>query len=114
MNDTPIYTHGRKVGEVRGATFYKTISAAKHFLRQPPAIAFDISTLADAERAGARIVQVTDRDTGNIYRAAIHTIRRKGIYINRGFGEQIALALKEWSVNGAPQVEQLALFGGVP
>ncbi len=111
---TEIFFNGRAIGEVRGATFYKNLCASKHFLRTPPAIAFDVTTLDDAERAGARFVQVNDADTGNFYRAPMQLIRHKGFGVNRGCGAQIALALKEWSVNGAVKAQQLNLFGGVP
>lgn len=97
---------GKVVGDVRGDTFYKTLSASRHFLRMPPSIGFDMDTLNAAERNGARIVQVTDKDSGKIYRALIYTIRRRGFTVNRGYGLQLALRLKFWSLNGAPLVEE--------
>jgi len=112
MNDIPIRcSNGKAVGYVRGDTFYKTVSASKHFLTTPPGIGFDVDTLDAAERNGARFVQVTDRESGTMYRATLQQIRRKGFRVNRGFGVQLALALKEWSVNGAPLAEQLTLGG---
>lgn len=111
--DISINVNGRVVGTVRGDTLYKTIHGERHFLRYPPAIAFDFVTLETAERAGAQYVQVKDADSGKLYRASVQTIRRKGMFVNRGHGDQIALALKDWSVNGAPVGEQLVLFGGV-
>ena len=73
-NETPIYSGKRIVAKVRGDTLYKTVNSSKHFLKIPPAIAFDISTLEDAERAGAVRVQVKDRDTGTSYKATIKHI----------------------------------------
>ena len=102
-NQIPIYAGDRVVGYVKGDTFYKTISGSKHFLRQPPAILFDIQSLSDAEGYAAIYCHVTDRDTGNIYTASIALIWGKPIYKDYGFGKQVGLCLKEWTVNGVLQ-----------
>jgi hypothetical protein len=101
---TPVYREdGRRVvGYVRGDTFYKTLSGSKHFLRQPPAILFDIQSLESAQRYGAKNVQVKDRETGKIYRAPIALIWEKAIYKDYGFGAQVGLCLKDWTVDGTP------------
>ena len=45
---------GKKVvGTVEGNTFSKTVDSSKHFLRTPPAIAFDELALSQAEEMGA-------------------------------------------------------------
>lgn len=93
----PIRVNAKTIGEVRGETFYKNLVASKHFLRVPRAIAFDVSSLTDAENADARFVQVTDIETSRVYRASIATIRAKGFRVARGFGEQIALAMEFWN-----------------
>lgn len=93
----PVYAGGRVVGQVRNGTFHKSI-AANHYLRVPPAIAFSLESLSQAERAGASRVEVKDRDTGTIYRATIAHIREHGFPLNRaGFEPQIALALDGWT-----------------
>ncbi|MBI5879947.1 MAG: hypothetical protein HZB53_20050 [Chloroflexi bacterium] len=97
------------VGHVRGDTFYKTLRAG-HFLTKPPAIAFDLSTLHDAERAGARWVHVTAAETGRTYRASMATIWTRGFRVARGFGEQWALSLAEWAHDGETVGAQLPLF----
>ena len=101
-NKKPIFCGNRVVGNVNGDVFEKYITGSKHLLRIPPAIAFDISTLDDAERAGAVWAKVKDRETGNIYRAKIQDIRDKGIWLERGFGNQKYLPLSYWSINGNP------------
>lgn len=110
---TPIYIAGkaRAVGNVTGDTFHKNITGRKHLLRKPPAIAFDTSTLHDAEQAGAAFVVVTDTDTGKQYRASIKAIFRHGTPFNRGFGDQIYLPLGWWKRPDAP--EQVSLFSEV-
>jgi len=116
LTRTPIRCNAKIIGDVRGETFYKNLIASKHFLRVPRAIAFDVSSLTDAERAGARCVQVTDIETSRIYRQSIATIRAKGFRVARGYGEQIALALEFWNRDDdnsddddaqKPRVEQL-------
>lgn len=108
---TPIYAPGRRhpIGHVVGGAFVKHIAFSRHALRRPRAIAFDASTLDDAERAGATIVEIYDTETGAVYRAAIATIRRAGFPVRRGHGNQWALGLEHWSRNGAtPEAERQA------
>jgi len=100
----------RVVGEVREGVFYKRLRAS-HFLRTPPAIAFDVSTLREAERAGACYVEITDLESGRVYWAAISTIWERGFPVNRGHGEQWGLALGKWGHKGESLAEQLPLFG---
>lgn len=125
---TPIYLPGssKPIGHVSGLFFRKNIVGSRHILRKPPAIAFDRTTLDDAERAGATHVSVTDTETGRTYVSAIKTIRRCGFTVARGHGNQIALTLDRYSIDRAqPQAErqaaatnqerkelQLDLFGG--
>ena len=104
----PIYVSGRVVGHVEGDTFYKTLRASVHFLRRPPAIAFDVSSLFDARDAGATKVHVTDSETGRVYVARIADILRDGRRFDRGFGEQIYYLLSRWRAPDAPQ--QMTLF----
>jgi endonuclease YncB( thermonuclease family) len=92
-----IRVKNKVVGYIEGDTFHKQVEASRHFLRRPPAIAFDVSTLDDAEKQGAKHVCVTDRETWKEYHARMSTVRDKGFSMNRGYGNQIALPLTEWS-----------------
>lgn len=100
--NTPIFVRGRDrpIGYVEGGVFRKSVRASIHFLSRPRAIAFDRSTIEDAEKAGALWVEVTDSDSGTVYRAAIDDIWRQYFPVRRGYGNQIALALDRWRVNG--------------
>ncbi|MFN8493995.1 MAG: hypothetical protein U0350_40730 [Caldilineaceae bacterium] len=100
----PIFVAGRPkpIGHVTGHTFTKSVAASKHFLTKPHAIALDLQSLADAQRAGATLVQITDSETHNTYSAAVTLIYDHGFRFNRGFGNQIALDLLYWSLNGQP------------
>ncbi len=110
-----VYAQGRVVGQVRGDTFCKTVSASRHMLRKPPAWALDLQSLCDAERLGARWVQFFDRDSGGCYRASVEQVRRHGFVFDRGHGRQIGLPLDRWTLTrpGEPRAEQLSLFEGV-
>ncbi len=96
MSDT-IRVKNKVVGCIEGDTFHKQVEGSRHFLRRPPAIAFDVSTLDDAEKKGAKHVCVTDKETWKEYHARMSTVRDKGFSMNRGYGNQIALLLTEWS-----------------
>jgi hypothetical protein len=117
-NSTPereraqVYRRDHKmVGGITGDVFHKTVQASKHFLHTPPAIAFDLDVIAQAREQGARIAEVRDSESGRVYRAEIARIWSKGFPVNRGHGEQIALALNEWNRGDEPTVNQLPLFG---
>ena len=98
--NTKIRVGRRVVGEVRGDVFHKSVYASKHFLREPRAIANDITVLQDAEQAGAVWVHIRDKESGQIYKATIAHIRESGFPINRGWGKQIALPMNGWIKSG--------------
>ncbi len=113
---TPIYSNGRVVGEVRGdGYFQKHVRGSIHFLRKPPAIAFDLATLDAAERAGAHSVEIFDDETGLHYRSTLRRVRVKGFRAARGYGEQVALPLREFNRGDAdldaPNVIQSSFWG---
>ena len=91
---------GRIIGAVRGDTFEKRVAASKHFVRKPPAIAFDIQTLMDARAAGAVFIHVTDVESGRDYYSTVHTVLHDGFSLNRGFGNQVALPIGRWNTGG--------------
>ena len=101
-NPIPIYrADGRTViGRVEGDTFYKPTRSTVHMLRQPRAWACDLAALDQARAAGAEWVELADRDTGAIYRAALVDFYRRGVAVNRGHGPQLALPLAFWDVAG--------------
>jgi hypothetical protein len=107
----PILAMHRQVGAVKDGVFHKRVQGSRHFLRKPPAIALDVESLARAEVAGARSVEIDDEETGLTYRADFETIRAHGLRIDRGFGEQIALPFQRWNTGKRvdPNIAQLAL-----
>ena len=109
-NFTRIFASGKAIGQVKGDTFYKTISGSKHMLRTPPGLAVDLQSLLDAEQAGATRIQIFDRETGTKYSTAISHLKRAGFTFERGFGRQIGLALDAWITERPGAPVQLDLF----
>jgi len=67
--------------------------------------------MADAERKGARTVEIHDAESGQTYSATIAQIRARGVKLDRGFGKQLCLPLEKWTIHkpGSRQMD----FGGV-
>jgi hypothetical protein len=120
-----IFVSGRYVGRVDGDTFKKNIKGSKHILHAPPAIALSVESLAQAEQAGAREIEVTDTESERVYCASVEHFRRYAFPLQRGgFEPQRALTLDRWTVTGGnvtttraaevmparPAVQQLSLF----
>lgn len=99
----PIFAQGKVIGNVRGGVFFKRVRASVHFLRKPAAIALDVASLNDAEKAGAHSVNVEDTESGKVYAASIKTVRAFGLSLNRGFGAQVALPIARWQVASTPK-----------
>ena len=103
---------GRVVGRVIGDVFRKTCEERRHMLRTPPGWSCDVVTLEHARELGAKYVQICARDTHKTYSAQLGLFFSKGIALDRGFGEQLALPLVFWTVTteDGPAARQLELF----
>ena len=101
---------GKAVGTVIGKKFIKKLDSRKHFLKVPPAIAFDVSSIKKAERYGATILSVFDTYKKVFYTAQIKSLQENGININRGFGSQIALPLQFWKKESVDELNQMELL----
>ena len=108
----PIYAGNNFAGRVDQLrkVLEKSADSTKHMVQKPwRAWGYNRSVLRDAAELGATWAQVYDRATGNTYRATFETIYEHGFSVRRGHGDQIALALDWWSINGAaPVAEQRA------
>jgi hypothetical protein len=92
------FLNGKKIGEVSGEIFSKEIRGSKHIMRNPHAIFFDIQSLREVESLGAKYARVTDKETGNVYTAALSLIWDKAIYKNYGYGEQVGLSVNLFAI----------------
>lgn len=87
------------MGWVEKNTFKKNVEGSKHFLKKPPAIAFDKSTIKDAQKFGATLIEVYDKETHRTYRASMDKLWEAGIHIDRGQGQQLALPFRYWDID---------------
>ena len=110
-NCTKLYVFGHMVGEIRGDRFIKYIQGSKHILHNQHAICFDIVSLLEAQRLGAKIAEVFDKENGKVYRTFISTIFSHGSQFNHGHCQQIGLHLNYWGQSDEPFGEQLKMWG---
>ena len=109
----PVYrSDGRVIGNLQGDTLVKRVIGSKHMLRTPKAWAVDVVAYEQAKRAGARYIEIRDRESGITYRVSLDGFLRFGIRLDRGYGAQIALPLEKWTVMNPsdPAGRQLELF----
>lgn len=100
----PIYrADGHVIGEVRDNVFQKHVRGSIHFLRDPRAVGFDVSSLRDAERAGAVSILILDDETGDQYRTTFQHFWRKSFAVKRGHGDQRAMRLSEFNKPDEPE-----------
>ncbi len=111
-NCTPIFAEGKKVGQVRGDVFYKSIVGSRHMLRKPQAIAISLDALTQAKEAGAALVEVLDKETGIRYQTSLEHFWKAGFSLERGgFGRQLGLPLAGWAKITPGTFRQLSLLG---
>lgn len=98
--------NGRPVAGLEGRTLRKRVRGSIHMLRRPPAWCVDAAILEQARKDGAQMVEVLDVETRRVYTAAIADFDLHGFVFNRGFGDQVGLALCHWQVEtqGARQL----------
>ena len=106
-NGQSIVLAGRIVGMVRDHELVKRVQESKHLLRSPRGWAVDAYALSVARTLGAIAVRIEDTETGKVYRADLATIDAHGYRFNRGYGDQVALQLKFWQLQGAPTQQPL-------
>jgi hypothetical protein len=107
---------GKRVGTLvhdeRGLWLEKHVRTGVHQLRVPrPAWAADATHLAKLQALGAAGIRLIDED-GRVWSATLTRFWQHGKLIDRGHGEQLALALSHWQRDGQPQ--QPSLFGSDP
>lgn len=95
---------GRAVfGKLCGDVFSKYVHSAQgHMMLKPRGWALDTWQLEAVKAAGAAAIVIEDRDTGFTYRAGVADFEAKGVTVNRGYGAQVCLPLRYWSVDGEP------------
>lgn len=101
---TPVATLNTATG-----VLFKAVSE-KHVVQKPHrSIAFDVNVIEQALKLGGKTLRVTHRETGEVFTTTIETFQKKGYRCDRRFGNQWALGLFYWSINGRqPEAERKA------
>jgi excisionase family DNA binding protein len=81
----------------------KKVSARSHMLRKPVGWALDVGVLREAERCGATLVRIEDRDSGRGFVASLTAFYEHGFPLRRGYGEQRGLQLSFWRIEDPRQ-----------
>lgn len=86
-----------KIVDIDGEIYLIKSCKSKHFLRQPPAIAYDCSIIDLAQAYNVEYLVVTNIETKAKYRISFADFKQKSFGINRGFGPQLACTLENWT-----------------
>ena len=80
---------------LEGGVLSKAVQGSVHQLRRPPAWAVQQEVWVVNQGAITEL-QITDTETGKVYRTSAENFRRYARLINRGYGYQFALELRFW------------------
>ncbi len=100
-------THGKPVGVIRDGWLCKTgLDPARHMLRNPRGWCTDAAHLELPGLLGVQLVTTS----GETWEAPVELWQRFGVRISRGYGDQILLPLRFWSVIQPGRARQLPLL----
>jgi len=91
-------SNGKVVAVIIDNMLHKRVFASKHFLRKPPAIAFDKSVIDEARSKKATDIMVHDRESKKRYKISMDSFVDNAFQIDRGHGVQLALAIGKWTI----------------
>lgn len=112
-----VWLDGRRVASVDADhVLRRTLHSGRHLYRGQgeESWSFHTPVILEAQRIGARMIEVKDADTGLRYSVDLDTFTRRAMAINNDWGPQLALPLRLWQIVNPPKAEpmQLSLFGG--
>jgi hypothetical protein len=85
-----------KIVEIDGVIYLIKSCKDRHFLRQPPAIAYDCSIIDLADSYNVQYLLVNSEGKAK-YKISLAAFKEKSFKINRGFGPQLACTLENWA-----------------
>ena len=95
--------------ENNNKTYKKIITHSKHFHKLFKAFGFQESIIPKLEKSKVEIIELHDTETNLIFRTTLGAFLEYGcVHEFKGFGRQIFLNIKYFSVENS---EQLSLFG---
>jgi hypothetical protein len=86
-----------KIVEIDSVIYLIKSCKNKHFLRQPPAIAYDCSIIDLATSYHVQYLIVTNSESKDKYEISLAAFKEKSFKVNRGFGPQLACPLENWA-----------------
>jgi hypothetical protein len=98
-----IFCSGKVIGTFDGTVFTKKVSRSKHLFRNLDAWGNDEGILLDLLTHGCQSVRLVVRETGQILEASLQTIFSRGVKKDLGWGPQLFLPEKFWSITDAAQ-----------
>ena len=103
--------NGQIIGWIDGNAFCKKVKASKHMLRIPRGWAWDVFVLERARNEGLDKTIIYEKERHTVHCLIMRAFWQHGVYLNRGYGEQICLPLKFWQVSNkcVPLAQQLTL-----
>jgi len=84
-------------GKIVGATLKRKVNGSRHFLRKPRAVCFPVHIIKEAEKQGARAIEIIDRENGTRYTTSLRYFRSKAFEIERGYGHQLCMLLEDFN-----------------
>lgn len=87
--------YGKVIGEIEGSMLTKYVAGSKHKLIKMNAWAID-KVLLNEYKDEIKEVRVIDTEAKITYTVSVDILLDKGIRIDFGYGEQIALPLRYW------------------
>jgi hypothetical protein len=109
---SPVVLHNRRgqvAATIQGRTLQKTVCASRHFLRKPLAICFDDVVIQEARLRGVEQIEVTDKETGHLYRCSLAKFLSRRLRVERGHGLQWGLTMAYWQVEDTAQPRLFAV-----
>ncbi len=89
----------RVIGEVIGDTFVKVIQGSRHLLKNPPAVALSVESLEQAAALGATVIEITDSESGRVYRSTVENFQQYSFKVQRGgFEPQLGMRLERFDM----------------
>jgi hypothetical protein len=91
---------GEKViGSIHDRKFIKVVRKSKHFLHTPPAIGIDQEVFQRIIADQCDNIFILEMEAKDVYSSSVEYFLKHAIYLNRGFGGQLALPMHLWGRN---------------
>ena len=87
-----------RFGIFAGTTWRKRVRASTAMLRKPRGWTYDVADVAIAEAAGIEALEMTDTETGTVWRATFGALGAYGVTVDRGHGPQRCLPEYRWEI----------------